>query len=223
MDGSGEWVSSIKAKVEKNGKALAAKLSKVVVPLDYHTTYSVIIKHFKATSPQPVVVSEGANTMDIGRSLLDISEPRSRLDAGTWGTMGVGLGYAVAAAVTQPGRLVLAIEGDSAFGFSGMEVETIVRYKLRVVVLIFNNNGIYGGGWKSEGQFPDDPTPTAFVNDARYEKFAEAFGALGFFVQTPEELDAALTQAIASNGPAVINIDIDPLCGVESGSLQDHN
>lgn len=56
-----------------------------------------------------------------------MNEGRLRLDAGTWGTMGVGLGYAIAAAAVRPGRLVVAVEGDSAFGFSGMEVETIVR------------------------------------------------------------------------------------------------
>jgi 2-hydroxyacyl-CoA lyase 1 len=223
IDPKGEWVSSIKAKVEKNAASMAAKLAKVTVPLDYHTTYAVILRHLASLSPSPIVVSEGANTMDIGRSLIEIQEPRTRLDAGTWGTMGVGLGYAVAAAVTSPDRVVFAIEGDSAFGFSGMEVETLCRYKLRVIVLIFNNNGIYGGKWESEGAFPKDPTPTAFVPDARYEKMAEAFGGLGFFVATPQELDDAIKKAIASNGPAVINIDIDPLCGVESGSLQDHN
>jgi 2-hydroxyacyl-CoA lyase 1 len=74
-------------------------------------------------SPAPILVSEGANTMDVGRSVLEQTEPRTRLDAGTWGTMGVGLGYAIAAAVVNPERLVVAVEGDSGFGFSGLEVE----------------------------------------------------------------------------------------------------
>jgi len=225
VDGSGSWVGSIKAKVEKNSASLATRLAKVASPMDYHTAYAVLLRHLSAVKPAPVIVSEGANTMDIGRSLIPISEPRIRLDAGTWGTMGVGLGYATAAATVHPDRLVVAIEGDSAFGFSGIEIETIIRYNLRVVVVIFNNNGIYGGEFEAEprSKFPKDPRPTAFVNDARYEKLSQAFGGLGYFVQTPSELDAAVAEAFASSKPAIINIDIDPFCGVESGSLTDHN
>jgi oxalyl-CoA decarboxylase len=71
-----------------------------------------------------MVVNEGANTLDFARSIVDMYEPRKRLDVATWGIMGIGMGFAVAAAVVT-GKPVIAIEGDSAFGFSGMEVETI--------------------------------------------------------------------------------------------------
>ncbi|GAB5033892.1 2-hydroxyacyl-lyase-like, partial [Nannochloropsis oceanica] len=226
VDAGGEWVGAIQAKVAKNSQSMASKLAKVKVPLDYHTTYAVILKAIAALPTPPVIVSEGANTMDIGRSLLNMTTPRARLDAGTWGTMGVGLGYAIgAAAVHGPERCVFAIEGDSAFGFSGMEVETMARYKLKIIVLVFNNNGIYGG--KFEGDpgtaFPEDPTPTAFTPDLRYDLVAIGLGARGLSAATPEELEAALAQAIAGTGPTLINIVIDPFCGTESGSLQDHN
>ena len=69
--------------------------------------------------------------------------PRHRLDAGTYGTMGVGFGFAIAAAVVHPDKRVVAIEGDSAFGFSAMELEVACRFKLPIVVIIINNNGIY--------------------------------------------------------------------------------
>src|SRR5260370_42172868 len=95
-------------------------------------------------------------------------EPRKRLDTGTWGVMGIGMGYAIGAAVTT-GKPVVAIEGDSAFGFSGMEIETICRYSLPVVPIVFNNGGIYRGGDVNRAG-STDPSATAFVKNSRYHK-----------------------------------------------------
>lgn len=145
----------------------------------------------------------------------------NRLDAGTWGTMGVGMGYAIASSVCNPHRSVIALEGDSAFGFSGMEVETIIRYNLPIVIVVFNNNGIYGGTEKSAD--PADPAPTSFVPNARYERIAEAFGGLGYWVETAEQLGKALKESLESKKPALLNVIIDPSAGTESGSLTSHN
>lgn len=121
------WLQKLKAKSQANIERMAASLAKVVVPFNFLTPMRIIRDAIRAEgSPAPILVSEGANTMDVGRSVLEQSEPRTRLDAGTWGTMGVGLGYTIAAAVTQPGRLVVAVEGDSGFGFSAMEVEVLL-------------------------------------------------------------------------------------------------
>ena len=90
------------------------------------------------------MVNEGANALDVARNVIDMEVPRHRLDSGTWGVMGIGMGYAIAAAV-ETGQPVVAIEGDSAFGFSGMEIETICRYRLPVTVVILNNGGVYRG------------------------------------------------------------------------------
>ena len=91
-----------------------------------------------------LIVAEGANTMDMCRLALAHDRPLSKLDAGAWGTMGVGLPYAIAAALRQPQRLVVAIEGDSALGFSLAELETAARFKLgNLLVLVMNNGGIY--------------------------------------------------------------------------------
>ena len=127
--------------------------------------------------PDAILVNEGANTLDFARSIIDMYKPRKRLDVGTWGVMGIGMGYAIAAAV-ETGKPVLAVEGDSAFGFSGMEVETICRYKLPVCIVVFNNDGIYRGtdvNWRGG----DDAATTVFVKDARYDKMMEAFGGVG--------------------------------------------
>ncbi|KAL0038994.1 hypothetical protein WJX77_004453 [Trebouxia sp. C0004] len=221
-------VASAKAKLEKS-------LGGDAFPLDYSTSLRVIRDALAAVSPAPVVVSEGANTMDNARLILEPAvEGRLRLDAGTWGTMGVGLGYAIAAA-TCTDRLVVAVEGDSAFGFSGMEVETMSRYQLPIVVIIMNNSGIYGGdrrqqqlreaahkGAKAAG-FGDDPEPTSFVPDAKYHMMMEAFGGQSYNVNSSGSLAAACRTAFSQRKPTVINVQIDPMAGVESGNVHSFN
>jgi oxalyl-CoA decarboxylase len=143
-------------------------------------------------------------------------KPRKRIDVGTWGIMGVGMGYCVAAAVTtkQP---VIAVEGDSAFGFSGMEVETICRYKLPVCIVILNNNGVYKGtDLDPTGR---DPAPTVFVKGARYEMLMQAFGGVGVRATTPAELRSAMEDALRSGEPTLINAVIDETAGTESGRI----
>ncbi|KQK03262.1 2-hydroxyacyl-CoA lyase [Brachypodium distachyon] len=222
------WVDAITKKTKDNVLKMEAQLVKDVVPFNFMTPMRIIRDAILAEgSPAPVVVSEGANTMDVGRAVLVQNEPRTRLDAGTWGTMGVGLGYCVAAAVAEPGRLVVAVEGDSGFGFSAMEVETLVRYQLPVVVIVFNNNGVYGGDRRSPdeltGPYKDDPAPTSFVPAAAYHKMMEAFGGKGYLVETPEELKSALSESFHARKPAVINVIIDPYAGAESGRMQHKN
>src|SRR3954470_20324772 len=131
--------------------------------------------------------------------------------------MGIGMGYAIAAAV-ETGKPVLCVEGDSAFGFSGMEVETICRYQLPVCIVVFNNNGIYRGtDVNSSGGA--DVAPTVFVKDARYDKMREAFGGVGVHVTTPGELSQAVNTAMDSGRPTLVNAVIDPAAGTESGSI----
>ena len=149
--------------------------------------------------------------MDIGRTQMPNANPRHRLDAGSYGTMGIGLGFAVAAAVCNPGKRVVTVQGDSAFGFSGMEMETICRYRLPVVVVILNNNGIGGGPDELPADRP--PPPWAYLPTARYEKIAEAFGAGGFYVEDPADLRTALDQAGALNGPAIVHVRLDRKAG----------
>jgi oxalyl-CoA decarboxylase len=142
--------------------------------------------------------------------------PRHRLDSGTWGVMGIGMGYAIAAAV-ESGAPVVAIEGDSAFGFSGMELETICRYRLPVVVIVFNNGGVYRGDGVNGSSA--DPSPTTLMPGARHERLIEAFGGTGYRATTPAELTDALAQALAFGRPALIDCIIDPTAGTESGHL----
>ncbi|CAN6445867.1 unnamed protein product [Victoria cruziana] len=222
------WVEKVRAKAEDNVKKMGAGLERVVVPFNFLTPMRIIRDAILSLgNPSPILVSEGANTMDVGRAVLVQAEPRTRLDAGTWGTMGVGLGYCIAAAVAEPKRLVVAVEGDSGFGFSGMEVETVVRYQLPVVVIVFNNGGVYGGDRRNpediRGPYKDDPAPTSFVPGAAYHTLMEAFGGKGYLASTPEELQFALNESFSARRPALINVTIDPYAGAESGRMQHKN
>jgi oxalyl-CoA decarboxylase len=211
-----DWTGAIADRKDKNLSKMAATLALNPSPMNFHSALGAIREVVKA-HPDAMLVNEGANTLDFTRSIVDMYEPRKRLDVGTWGIMGIGMGYAVAAAVTT-GKPVIAIEGDSAFGFSGMEVETICRYKLPVCVVVFNNNGVYRGT-DVNASGGADVAPTVFVKGARYDKMMEAFGGVGVHATTPAELSKALNEAIASGKPTLINAVIDETAGTESGRI----
>ena len=215
-----EWLSAIAERKDKNLSKMAATLALNPSPMNFHSALNVIREQVKAR-PDMIIVNEGANTLDFTRSIVDMYQPRKRLDCGTWGIMGIGMGFAVGAAVTT-GKPVLAIEGDSAFGFSGMEVETICRYNLPVCVVVFNNNGVYGGT-DVNPTGGADVAPTVFVKGARYDKLIEAFGGQGYHVTTPEALRAAMSEALGSGRPALINAVIDERAGTESGRITSLN
>ena len=215
-----EWTGTVYERRDKNIAKMAETLAKNPPVMSFQSALNVIRNTVKA-NPEAIVVNEGANTLDFARSIVDMYLPRKRLDVGTWGIMGIGMGFSVAAAVVT-GKPVIAIEGDSAFGFSGMEVETICRYNLPVCVVVFNNNGIYRGTDvnPSGGK---DVAPTVFVKNARYDKMMEAFGGIGVHATTPAELEKALNEAVASGKPTLINAVIDETAGTESGRITSLN
>ena len=214
-----DWSGSVNAKREENVAKMAPRLMNNNVPMDYHGALGVLRTIIKER-PETILVNEGANTLDLARGVIDIYKPRKRLDVGTWGVMGIGMGQAIAAAV-ETGHKVLAVEGDSAFGFSGMEVETICRYNLPVCVVIFNNNGIYRG--TDVNKAGGDPATTVFVAGARYDKMMEAFGGVGVNATSPDELRRAVNAALDSGKPTLINAVIDPAAGSESGRIGNLN
>jgi oxalyl-CoA decarboxylase len=214
------WIKSIEERKQHNIERMAARLNANPSPMNFSSALRAV-RDFLADKPDIYLVNEGANTLDFGRDIIDMHEPRKRLDSGTWGVMGIGMGYAIGAAVTS-GKPVVAIEGDSAFGFSGMEIETICRYSLPIVTVVFNNGGIYRGDDvnRSGGA---DPSPTILMRTARYDKLIEAFGGTGYHVTDPQGLTKALAEAVASGKPAIINCVIDATAGTESGHLQSLN
>jgi len=215
-----DWTGAISKKREENVAKMAPRLMNNNVPMDYHGALGVLRTIVKER-PDAILVNEGANALDLTRGVIDMYQPRKRLDVGTWGVMGIGMGYAIAAAI-ETGKPVLAIEGDSAFGFSGMEVETICRYKLPVCVVIFNNDGIYRGTDVNRGG-GSDPAPTVFVKGSRYDKMMEAFGGVGVNATSPDDLKRAVNEAMDSGKPTLINAVLDPAAGSESGRIGNLN
>ncbi|MDR3465603.1 MAG: oxalyl-CoA decarboxylase [Xanthobacteraceae bacterium] len=214
-----EWTAAVGAKREENVAKMAPRLMKNTAPMDFHGALGALRTVIRER-PDAILVNEGANTLDLARGVIDMYQPRKRLDVGTWGVMGIGMGYAVAAAI-ETGKPVLAVEGDSAFGFSGMEVETICRYNLPVCIVIFNNNGIYRG--TDVNPAGGDVATTVFVKNARYDRMMEAFGGVGVNVTTPDELKRAVDAALSSGKPTLINAVIDPAAGTESGRIGNLN
>ncbi|MFV0294978.1 MAG: oxalyl-CoA decarboxylase [Hyphomicrobiaceae bacterium] len=214
-----EWMGAVRTKVETNVQRMAPRLQNNNVPMDYHGALGALRTIIK-DNPETILVNEGANTLDFARSISDIYQPRKRIDVGTWGVMGIGMGYATAAAI-ETGKPVLAVVGDSAFGFSGMEIETICRYQLPVCVVVFNNNGIYRGTDTNPGG--TDPAWTTFVKDSHYELLARAFHGEGVRATSPDELARAVKAALASGKPTLVNAIIDEKSGTESGRIGNLN
>ncbi len=213
---SAAWLDAIDQRKQKNVERMAARLDADPNPMNFSSALRAV-RDALADRPDVYIVNEGANTLDFARNIIDMYEPRKRLDSGTWGVMGIGMGYAIGAAIVS-GKPVVAIEGDSAFGFSGMEIETICRYQLPVVIVVFNNGGIYQGD-----KIGSPPSPTGFVPNARYDKLIEAFGGTGYHVDGTRSLTKTLTDALAAGRPALINCVIDPTAGTESGHIQNLN
>lgn len=202
------WRTALKAKAAENLAAVEPMVNDESTPMNYYRAYRDIQEWLPEDA---IIIGEGANTMDIGRTQMPNIAARRRLDAGTYGTMGIGLGFLIAAAVTNPGKPIVGVQGDSAFGFSGMELETIARYKLPVKLVVLNNGGIGGG----MAELPTDkPIPAPILTPgAHYEKVMEAFGGRGFYISDPADLRAALDEAMAHDGPALVNVLIDPKAG----------
>ena len=210
------WRDILNVHKQVNTDKMQAKVNTVTAPLNYFNALGTI-RDVLADYPDIYLVNEGANTLDNARNIIEMYKPRRRLDCGTWGVMGIGMGYAIGASTTT-GNPVVTIQGDSAFGFSGMDIETVCRYGLPVTVIIFNNNGIYRGDGKDlSGK--GDPSPTDLLRHARYDKLMDAFGGLAFNATNEEEIRHALTASIESRKPSIINVVIDPEVGTESGHI----
>ncbi|KAL6259839.1 hypothetical protein P5V15_009749 [Pogonomyrmex californicus] len=219
VDRNNSWWKELEAKADQNRMSVHRMSSDTNVPLNYYTVF----RHIQDVIPKDCIIcSEGANTMDIGRTILLNDLPRHRLDAGTFGTMGVGLGFAIAAALyckdNAPKKRVICVEGDSAFGFSGMEIETMFRYKLPIIIIIVNNNGIYSGFDKEtfrQIQASGDPTQVtpaySLTSGTHYEKLMEMFDKKGYFCTTVQDIQEALKSSLkVMDSPSLINIMIDP-------------
>lgn len=190
--------------------------------MNHNQALTIITDSLGLKYDDTVFVSEGANTMDISRVVIPINYPKQRLDAGTNATMGVGLGYAIAAKATTPEKLVIAIEGDSAFGFSAMEIETAIRSDLPLFIIVLNNSGIYRGVSDVEKYVPftNKPLPsTALSYKTRYDELGNSLGAVGMLVNNANELKLKMKECLDlyfnENKTIVLNVLIQSGAGTK--------
>src|SRR5438105_2896806 len=152
-----------------------------------------------------LLVVDGQEILNFGRQAIPTYVPGHRLNSGAFGTMGVGLPYGVGAKVAKPDTQVLVLHGDGSFGINAMDIDTAVRHKIPVVVVISNN-----GGWTADAPWTRPlPKPGRNLGHTRYDKVAQELGAHGEFVEKPHEIRPALERAYASGKPAVVNVITD--------------
>ncbi|PWY89286.1 hypothetical protein BO70DRAFT_369026 [Aspergillus heteromorphus CBS 117.55] len=243
VDGFPSALAASAKKNEDKAQKAALRATPPNAPLTYQRAYHLIKTTLNSLTPceagNIVYVSEGANTMDISRSIFPLNHPRQRLDAGTYATMGVGMGYIVAAheAYNVPGsppKKIVAFEGDSAFGFSAMEIETLARYRIPALIFVINNSGIYHGDTTSEDAWrtlqqqtmandtkSDEGKKglrsTSLLYETRYEMLAEMCGGKGYFVRNEEELETATREGFRSDAVTVVNVIVEPGIGKKIG------
>ncbi|KAH3687417.1 hypothetical protein WICPIJ_001594 [Wickerhamomyces pijperi] len=203
----------MKETIRKNNSKLIAKENLIEEQLNYNNVYKTLRQIMEPIEKDTILVTEGANTMDIARISFNHEYPKSKLDCGTNATMGVGLGYAIAAKIAEPEKYVIAIEGDSAFGFSGLELETAVRSKLPIIVILMNNSGVYHG---TDDNLYEDATKlptTALSKETRYDVLARSLGCDGTLVRDQVELSRAFKTALQNykfGVSSLINVIISP-------------
>ena len=227
------YLSLLASAAARNVAAARERAARRMLPLTLAHALEVIRRALHALSPPEaagiVFVSEGANTMDASRSVFALERPRQRLDAGAHATMGVGLGYAIAAhcACNAPAaerKKVVCLEGDSAFGFSGMEVETMARYGMDVLVFVLNNGGVYHGDADDAAQWRARPSATVEGGggaagpglrstslgwEVGYERVAQMCGGNGWVARTEEELEEATRKGFESDKVTVVNVIVE--------------
>ena len=217
---SSEWLGMLQADAQKNDEKFAARINSGKVPMGHYDALGAIKKVYDQHKDL-ILTNEGANTLDDCRNIIDIYQPRHRLDCGTWGVMGCAVGYSIGAAVAT-GKPVLYIGGDSGFGFDGMEVEVACRYHLPITFVVLNNGGIYRGDFKNLGD-DGDPSPLTLTYEAHYEKMIEAFGGTGYYATTPAEVEQMVGEAVASGKPSFVHVQLADYAGKESGHITNLN
>jgi acetolactate synthase-1/2/3 large subunit len=161
-----------------------------------------------------VLVVDGQEILNFARQSIPTFQPGHRLNSGPFGTMGVGLPFALGAKAARPDTQVVVVHGDGSFGFNAMELDTAIRHKLPVLVVISLN-----GGWTAD---PQSAKPGRHLGYVRYDLMAEALGCHGEYVEAPEEIRPALERAAAAvraGQAAVVNVRTDPDAGARTAEF----
>src|SRR5579859_2676973 len=204
----GAWLSDLREARGKNEQAVDNLLNSDMTPMTPHR----LLKEARDVLPRDAIITvDGQVILATGRQVLQSYTPASRLNSGSNGCMGVGVPFAIGAKLARPRAPVLSANGDCAFGFNGMEIETAVRTGADVVFLVDNNQGIMGGVLEKRMFHEPHPERVAmYTPSARYDKIMEAFGGYSEHVEQPHEVGPALRRAFAAGRPALVDVSVDP-------------
>jgi acetolactate synthase-1/2/3 large subunit len=200
------WIASLRATETDRRAGEAADLSDERAPLHPMRVYGELAKLLDRNA---IIVGDGGDFVSYAGRVVDSYEPGCWVDPGPYGCLGSGIGYALGAKLARPGRQVVVLLGDGAFGFSGMDLDTLARHGANVVG-VMGNNGI----WALEKHPMEAIYGYSVAADlrpgTRYDQLADALGCHGELVSRPDELRPALERALGAGRPALVNVLTDP-------------
>jgi thiamine pyrophosphate-dependent acetolactate synthase large subunit-like protein len=195
------WIESLRERRQKNAEAIAPLVHSDAAFTNLHRMFREIRE---LVGDDAILVADGEHTMAVSRVMQEMHAPRQRLDAGTSGCMGVGVPYAIGAQIARPEKRVVCVNGDYAFGWNAMEIETAVRHDLPILFVVANNGTIRPGAVAFDNHAF---TPGQMV---RYDLMMEAVGGHGENVERADQLRPALERALASGRASLVNLAVDP-------------
>ena len=226
----GPWLTALREKVDSNAESMQSRLTSDANPIVTHRLLHEISQVFPRDT---IFTVDGQQTLAAGRQVLQSHTPASRLNSGSNGCMGVGVPFAVGAKLARPDAPVVSVNGDCAFGFNSMEMETAVRHGVPIVFIINNNSGIVGGALERGMGLPEGygERVATYTPDIRYDKIMEAFGGHCENVTEPSEIKAALErafQATKEGKTACVNVmsehmEVAPPRDGRAGSLMGYD
>jgi len=200
------WIEALRAAEEAKRDAARAELHSTSTPIHPLRIYGELVALLDRNA---IVIGDGGDFVSYAGREVPSYEPGSWLDPGPFGCLGVGPGYAMAARLAHPDRQVVLLYGDGALGFSGMELESLVRLKLPVVAIV-GNNGIWGLEKHPMHALYGYDVAADLQPELRYDLMMESFGGRGEFVTEPDDIAPALKRAFASGEPTLVNVATDP-------------
>jgi acetolactate synthase-1/2/3 large subunit len=203
---SGEWLDALRAAEAERRRAERAELEDERAPLHPMRVYGELAR---VMDRDAIVIGDGGDFVSYAGRVIDSYAPGCWLDPGPFGCLGAGPGYALAAKLAHPQRQVVLLLGDGAFGFAGMEFDTLARHGVNVVG-VMGNNGIWALE-KHPMEFLYGYSVAADLRPAtRYDQVVQALGGHGELVERPADLAGALERAFGAGKPALVNVLTDP-------------
>jgi acetolactate synthase I/II/III large subunit len=200
------WISRLRAEESARRAAEEAELASAASPIHPARVYGELRRRLARDA---VVIGDGGDFVSYAGKLVDSYQPGCWLDPGPYGCLGTGLGYAAAARVVHPDRQVVLLLGDGAAGFSLMDVDTLVRHRLPVAMVV-GNNGIWGLEKHPMQAIYGYDVAADLQPGCRYDAVVSALGGAGETVSSPDQLGPALDRALAADAPYLVNVLTDP-------------